>query len=85
MKKMKSNMFKSFATKLLKFLLPVYSVVYNTKDGRTEMYTITKPKHQNEFGNKREGLVVAGFRSFCFNRGAIRSFRYDRIVSINKG
>lgn len=75
---------KKMLSKLLKFILPVYSVVYNTKDGRTEMYTISKPKHKNEFGNKREGLAVAGFRSFCFNRGAIRSFRYDRIVSLNK-
>jgi hypothetical protein len=76
---------KKMLLKLLKLLLPVYSVVYNTKDGKTQMYTITKPKHKNEFGNVKEGLAVAGFRSYCFNRGAVRSFRYDRIISLNKG
>lgn len=75
---------KKILSKLLSLLLPVYSVVYNTKDGKTQMYTITKPKHKNEFGNVKEGLAVAGFRSYCFNRAGIRSFRYDRIISINK-
>jgi predicted DNA-binding transcriptional regulator YafY len=31
-----------------------------------------------------EGIKVAGFRAHCYNRNAIRSFRYDRIASINK-
>lgn len=71
--------------KIKQLLNPVYSLVYKSKDGRTEMYTISKPKHKNEFGNVPEGLRVAGFRAFCFNRGGIRSFRYDRIVSLTKG
>ncbi len=61
-----------------------YSVVYQTKDGRTEMYTIDKPKHEREFGNQKEGVTTAGFRSFCHNRGGVRSFRYDRIVALNR-
>ena len=68
-----------------KFFNPLYSIVYTTKDGRTEMYTIDKPKHSNEFGNVSESLRTAGFRAYCYNRQAIRSFRYDRIVSLNKG
>ena len=62
----------------------LYSVVYTTKDGRTEMYTISKPEHDLEFGNKNEGLRTAGFRAFCHNRGEFRSFRYDRIVALNR-
>jgi predicted DNA-binding transcriptional regulator YafY len=27
---------------------------------------------------------VVGFRSYCFNRKGFRSFRYDRIININK-
>lgn len=72
-------------TKIKNFFNPLYQVVYTTKDGRTEMYTINKPQYSHEFGNISEGLKVAGFRSFCHNRGEVRSFRYDRIIAINKG
>jgi hypothetical protein len=48
------------------------------------MYTIDKPKHEEEFGNIVEGRRAVGFRSYCHNRGAVRSFRYDRITSMNK-
>jgi hypothetical protein len=71
-------------TKIKNFFNPLYQVVYTTKDGRTEMYTISEPKHENEFGNTIEGLRVAGFRAHCYNRNDVRSFRYDRIISINK-
>ena len=64
---------------------PTYNVVYTTEDGRTQMYTISKPTHQREFGNAREGRPVVGFRAHCFNREGIRSFRYDRIVSLVRG
>jgi hypothetical protein len=60
-------------------------MLYRTADGRTQMYTISKPRHANEFANTKEGLAKAGFRAFCFNKGGIRSFRYDRIISINRG
>ena len=72
--------------KLIKnlFRKPLYSLVYTTKDGRTAMYTISKPEHAHEFGNMKEGLHTAGFRAFCYNRGGFRSFRYDRIISLTR-
>jgi len=75
---------KKMLTKIYRWFNPLYQVVYTTKDGRTEMYTINKPRHMNEFGNMKEGKSIVGFRSFCFNRGHVRSFRYDQIVSLNK-
>jgi hypothetical protein len=69
---------------IAKFFSPVYQVVYKTLDGRVEMYTINKPRHCHEFGNVIEGLRTAGFRSYCHNRGGVRSFRYDRVVSLTK-
>jgi|GEM_PF-2174324 len=76
---------KRLLNKILNLFIPTYQVVYTAKDGNTEMYTISKPRHRNEFGNLKEGKPVVGFRSFCFNRNGIRSFRYDRIVSLNRG
>ncbi len=70
--------------KIKQLLNPAYSLVYKNKAGQTQLYTISKPEHKNEFGNSVEGLRVAGFRAFCFNRNAVRSFRYDRIVSLVK-
>ena len=75
---------KKILKKIKRWFTPLYSVVYTTKDGRTAMYTIEKPRHVNEFGNVRQHLKTAGFRAFCHNRGGIRSFRYDRIVSLNR-
>ena len=74
----------SLFKKIKKWFNPHYQLVYTCQDGRTEMYTISKPKHRNEFGNIPEGRAVVGFRAFCFNKGGCRSFRYDRIVSLNK-
>jgi len=75
---------RKLVTKIKRFFNPLYSIVYTTEDGRTEMYTIDKPKHEEEFGNIVEGRRAVGFRSYCHNRGAVRSFRYDRITSMNK-
>ena len=75
---------KKLIVKIARLFNPVYSLVYTTKGGNTAMYTISQPKHSNEFGNIKQGLNVAGFRAHCFNRGEVRSFRYDRIVSLNK-
>ena len=75
---------KKLLTKIYRWFNPLYQVVYTTKDGRTEMYTIDKPQHSFEFGNRKEGKNVVGFRSFCVNRGEVRSFRYDQITSLNK-
>ena len=75
---------KKIINRIKRFFNPLYSVVYTTADGRTEMYTIEKPRHVNEFGNTTQKLRTAGFRAFCYNRGGIRSFRYDRIVALNR-
>lgn len=75
---------KKLLSKLLRWFNPVYQVVYTTAQGKTQMYTISRPKHKNEFGNSKEGLVVVGFRAHCYNRGETRSFRYDRITSLIK-
>ncbi|MDB4348450.1 hypothetical protein OAA62_00895 [bacterium] len=75
---------KKLLTKIYNWFNPIYKVVYKTLDNRTEMYTIAQPKHLHEFGNSKEGKSVVGFRSYCYNRGGMRSFRYDRIVSLNK-
>jgi len=77
-------MIKKLLAKIVRLFKPVYSLVYKTKEGRTAMYTIEKPRHSNEFGNVRECLRTAGFRAYCHNRGGVRSFRYDRIISLNK-
>lgn len=75
---------KKIFLKIYHWFNPLYKVVYKTMDGRTEMYTIQQPRHRHEFGNRKEGKSVVGFRSFCVNRAAVRSFRYDRIISLNK-
>ena len=76
---------KQLLKKINRFFNPLYSLVYRDAKGETQMYTISKPKHANEFGNQKEKLAVAGFRAFCYNREGIRSFRYDRIVSLTRG
>lgn len=75
---------KSLLKKIYHWFNPIYKIVYKTMDGRIEMYTIEQPRHRHEFGNMKEGKSVVGFRSFCINRDSVRSFRYDRIISLNK-
>lgn len=75
---------KKILNKIIRLFNPLYTLVYKTKGGHTAMYTINKPRHSNEFGNVRECLRTAGFKAYCHNRDGIRSFRYDRIVSLNK-
>jgi len=75
---------KKLLNLILNVIIPKYQIVYTAADGNTEMYTISKPKHRCEFGNRKEGKNVVGFRSYCYNRDGIRSFRYDRIVSLNR-
>jgi len=76
---------KKLLKKIKNWFNPLYSLVYTDAKGKTQMYTISKPQHYNEFGNQKEGLSVAGFRCFCYNREGIRSFRYDRIISLTRG
>ena len=40
---------KKIIKRIKRFFNPLYSVVYRTEDGRTEMYTIEKPRHLHEF------------------------------------
>lgn len=75
---------KKLLIKIARLFNPIYSLVYTDVKGITQMYTITKPRHVNEFGNAKQGLSVVGFRAHCYNRNGVRSFRYDRIVSLNK-
>ena len=75
---------KTLVRKLKNLFSPKYQVVYTTLDGRTERYTIDKPQYEYEFGNNDEGHKVVGFRSFCHNRNGIRSFRYDRVVALER-
>ena len=75
---------KKLVRKLKNLFSPRYQVVYTTLDGRTERYTIDKPQYEYEFGNDDEGHKVVGFRSFCHNRNGIRSFRYDRVVALER-
>jgi len=75
---------RNLINRIKRFFNPLYSVVYTTADGRTEMYTIDKPSHAREFGNVSESLRTAGFRAYCYNRKGVRSFRYDRITALNK-
>jgi hypothetical protein len=75
---------KKLIQSILKLFITRYQVVYTAADGNTEMYTIGKPKHRNEFGNRREGRAVVGFKTWCYNKEGVRSFRYDRIVSLNR-
>jgi hypothetical protein len=75
---------KKLLIKIARLFNPIYSLVYTDVKGITQMYTITKPRHVNEFGNAKQGLSVVGFRAHCYNRNGVRSFRYDRIVSLNR-
>ena len=70
--------------KIKNLFSPKYQVVYRTEDGRTERYTINKPQYDTEFGNQDESREVVGFRSYCHNRHGIRSFRYDRVVALER-
>mgnify|MGYP005649498907 FL=1 len=71
-------------SKIKNLFSPKYQVVYRTLDGRTELYTINKPQYGHEFGNNDENRNVVGFRSYCHNRHGIRSFRYDRVVALER-
>ena len=50
---------KLFA-KLLSFFRPKYNMVYTKQNGKTHLYTISKPKRTNEFHNQREGSSNVG-------------------------
>lgn len=70
--------------KLLNKFKPRYLLVYRKQDGEVKSYEITRPRLSHSVSNKTEGRNNVGFRSFCFARNQVRSFRHDRVVSITK-
>lgn len=74
--------------KKLKSLLGIkpkqYNLLYRNAKGKTRLFLIGDPLKKTTFGNGGEDDSNVGFRARVGNRdGAIRSFRYDRIVSLS--
>ena len=62
-------------------------MVYKNAKGHVKRFRIARPRRENEFGNKVEGLKRVGFKTTCFRAGKpnkVRSFRYDRVVSLTR-
>lgn len=60
-----------------------HNLIYCNAKGKTRLYIIGDPLNKSTFGNERENDPNVGFRSRVLNRGGrVRSFRYDRIVSL---
>jgi hypothetical protein len=70
--------------KLFKKINPRYLLVYRKEDGKVKTYEIGRPMLEKSVSNKKESRNNVGFKSYCFARSSIRSFRHDRIVSITK-
>ena len=66
---------KKLLTKIARLFNPVYSLVYTDAKGLTQMYTITKPRHVNEFGNALKSKKVV-FQN---------QFRKDTFTTNRKG
>ena len=84
-------MFKKIITNLKKLIgrirNPHYQVIYApaSRPGETLRYVVTPCKKKNEFDNMANQEKNCGFRAFCIlPRKAVRSFRYDSIISMNK-
>lgn len=77
-------MLKSIIKKMARFLKPRFTLVYRKKNGNRGIYEISKPKTDQTFGNIGEGQDEVGFRAYCYNREAPRSFRYDGVISMVK-
>jgi len=81
------NLFKNLFYKLAILFEARYNLIYKNAEGRVKCYQILAPRRENEFGNKAEGLKRVGFKTTCFKRGKankVRSFRYDRVISLTK-
>tara|TARA_R100000808_G_scaffold24448_1_gene56336 strand:- start:2433 stop:2729 length:297 start_codon:yes stop_codon:yes gene_type:complete len=60
-----------------------YNLIYRNAKGQTKLYIVSDVIHKNTFGNLAEKNPNVGFRARVLNRsGEVRSFRYDRIVSL---
>jgi hypothetical protein len=66
---------------------PKWVLIYKNGDGHVKRYKIDPPRRVNEFGNKAEGQKRVGFKTTCYRTGKrdkVRSFRYDRVISLNR-
>lgn len=66
---------------------PKYILIYKNLKGQTKRYKVARPRRENEFGNKVQGLKRVGFKTTCFRQGKrnkVRSFRYDRVISLSR-
>ena len=69
---------------------PRYQVIYKPARSEgvactsTKCYVVSPIRRRNEFDNQVRGEVRIGFRAFCHTREGVRSFRYDRIKSMQK-
>jgi hypothetical protein len=77
-------MINKFYTKVKNKLSTKYYIVYKCSDNKTKTYLIGDINLYKSFGNKHENRDNAGFKAYCFARGAVRSFRHDRILSLTK-
>ena len=60
-----------------------YNLIYCNEKGQTRLFVVGDTIDKNTFGNEAEKNPNAGFRARVLNRNnEIRSFRYDRIVSL---
>ena len=81
------NLVKNLFYSLLLLCEPRYLLVYKNAKGHVKRFRIARPRRENEFGNKVEGLKRVGFKTTCFRAGKpnkVRSFRYDRVVSLTR-
>lgn len=61
-----------------------FHLLYRNEKGRVRLYVIGDPFNKSVFGNMKEKDPNVGFRAKVKNRNdECRSFRYDRIVSLN--
>ena len=69
---------------------PRYQVIYTPAKSEgivchsTKCYVVSPIRRRNEFDNNAQAEVRIGFRAYCHTRNAVRSFRYDRITSMQK-
>ncbi len=81
------RLFKKLCRKLFLFAEPKYFLIYKNEEGHTKRYKIDAPRRVNEFGNRQEGNKRVGFKTTCYRTGKknkVRSFRYDRVISLNR-
>ena len=65
---------------------PVYRLFYlKESNGHAEVYYLRNPKFdRNWFGNEARKIKRKGFRAWCINRNAYRSYNYEGIINLQK-